>query len=337
MELRARKQALELAEAFEIARGRRVEQEVVVVEVEHEGTTGIGEGAPVYFWEETADSALGFLREEAGKLVGDDPFALEAAGRRLAARPGEQGAKAALDASLHDWIGKRLGQPVWRLLGLAPSGPATSYTIGIDTVEGTTRRMARAAGFRAIKIKVGSGDDLPRLEAVRRETDVPIRVDANEGWTLEEARGLIPELVRLGVELIEQPFPAADHESFRALRELAELPPVIVDEGLGDLRSVAEIATYADGVNVKLAKTGGPREAVRVIHAARALGLRVMVGCMIESELGVAPAAHIASLVDYVDLDGHLLLASSPFRGLELVDGVVRPSLEPGLGVSAAR
>ena len=334
MEFRARKQTLELAETFAIARGERVEQEVVQVELEHEGTVGFGEAAPVYYWGESADSALGFLREDAGELLGADPFALEAIGRRLSSRPGERGAKAAVDAALHDWVGKRLGQPLWLLLGLDRSVPPTSYTVGLDTTEGTVRRARGARGFRALKVKVGGSDDLSRLEAVRRDTDVPIRVDANEGWTLEAARELAPELARLGIELIEQPFPAADRDSFRALRELPELPPLFVDEGLGDLRSVPEIATYADGINVKLAKAGGPREAVRIIHAARALGLRVMLGCMIESELGVAPAAHIASLADYVDLDGHLLLAHSPFRGLELADGRVLPSFEPGLGVS---
>jgi L-Ala-D/L-Glu epimerase len=336
VDLQARKETLRLAETFAIARGERVEQEVVQVELEHEGTVGLGEAAPVYYWGESADSALGFIREEAEELVGADPFALEAIGRRLAARPGEQGAKAAIDAALHDWVGKRLGQPLWLLMGLERGGPPTSYTIGLDTTEATARRVREAGRFRAVKVKLGDGNDLSRLEAVRRETDVPIRVDANEGWTLEVARELAPELTRLGIELVEQPFPAADRDAFRALGELPTLPPVLVDEGLTDLRSIPEIATYADGINVKLAKAGGPREAVRMIHAARALGLHVMLGCMVESELGIAPAAHIAALADYVDLDGHLLLANSPFRGLELAEGRVLPALEPGLGIRPA-
>ena len=151
---------------------------------------------------------------------------------------------------------------------------------------------------------------------MRDESDAPLRVDANEGWTLESARELMPELIRLGVEFVEQPFPAADLDSFRALRELHPRLPVVVDEGCQDLRDVAPAAAYADGINVKLAKSGGVREAVRMIHAARALGLRVMLGCMVESQLGVAPAAAIASLADWVDLDGHLLLADQPFTGL---------------------
>ena len=336
MELRARTQTLELGETFAIARGERLEQDVVLVELEHDGVVGSGEAAPIDYWGETMDSALAFLVEEAPGLLGADPFALEAIGRRLGSRPGEQAAKAALDAALHDWVGKRLGLPVWRLLGLERGAPPTSYTIGIDSIEGTARRTRAARGFRALKVKVGGPEDLPRLEAVRAEADVPIRVDANEGWTLDAARELMPELVRLGVELIEQPFPAPDHESFRGLREVPGVPPLVVDEGLRELRDIPEIGSYADGVNVKLEKAGGSRNAIRMIHAARALGLRVMIGCMIGSELGIAPGAQISSLADHVDLDGHLLLASSPYRGLELSDGVVLPSSEPGLGVMAS-
>jgi L-alanine-DL-glutamate epimerase-like enolase superfamily enzyme len=165
---------------------------------------------------------------------------------------------------------------------------------------------------------------------------VPLRVDANEGWTLEAARELLPSLVELGVELIEQPFPADDLESFRALRELEPRPPIVVDEGCHDLRDVARVATYADAINVKLAKAGGVREAIRMVHAARALGLGVMIGCMVESQLGIAPAAHIASLGSWLDLDGHLLLADQPYLGLQLRDGAVVPSDAPGLGVEPA-
>jgi L-alanine-DL-glutamate epimerase-like enolase superfamily enzyme len=336
MQLRAHTATLALGETFAIARGARETQDVVQVELEHEGVVGLGEGTPVYYWGETAESALGFLTGEARALVGENPFELESIGARLAARSGEQAAKAALDAALHDWIGKRLGQPVWRLLGLSPTGPPTSFTIGIDTVNGTADRARRARAFEVLKVKAGGPDDVARLEAVRGESAARLRVDGNEGWTLETLRELMPALIELGVEYVEQPFPADDVESFRALRELPERLPVIVDEGCRDLASVAAIAGYADGINIKLAKAGGVREAVRMVHAARALGLRVMLGCMVESALGIAPAAHIASLVDYADLDGHLLLADQPFTGLELRDGRVTPSSDPGLGVKRA-
>lgn len=336
MELRTKTANLALAEEFGISRGSRTTQAVVQVELEHEGIVGLGEAAPVYYRGETLDSSADFLTVGAPALVGEDPFALEAIGSRLEDVDGEAAGKAALDAALHDWIGKRLGVPVWRLLGLSPEAPPTSYTIGIDSVEGTRDRARRASAYRALKIKVGGPDDLPRLEAVRSQTDVPLRVDANEGWTLETARELMPSLLELGVEFVEQPFPAADVESFRALRELARCPPVVVDEGCHDLTDVAPVAGYAEGINVKLAKAGGIREAVRMIHAARALGLRVMLGCMIESQLGVAPAAAIASLADWVDLDGHLLLADEPFSGLRFEAGRVLPGNGPGLGLRAA-
>ena len=333
MEIRARTVSLGLAETFAIARSSVDETAVVQVELEHDGVTGHGEGSPVYFWGETIESMLAFLDEEAPALLGDDPFSLEAIGRRLDRRPGEQGAKQALNGALHDWVGKRLGQPIWRLLGLEPESPPTSYTIGIDTVDGTADRARRATGFEVLKVKVGGADDLARLEAVRRSSPARVRVDGNEGWTLETARDLMPALVELGVELVEQPFPAADLDAFRALRELSPRLPVIVDEGCRDLDSVAPAAAYAEGINVKLAKAGGLREAIRMVHAARALGMVVMLGCMLESQLGIAQAVQMASLVDYVDLDGHLLLVDEPWVGLRLERGAVLPSGAPGLGV----
>ena len=336
MELRATTASLALAEEFGIARGSRTTQSVVQVELEHEGIVGRGEAAPVYYRGESIESARDFLTTAAPPLVGDDPFALEDIEERLEDVEGEAAGKAALDAALHDWIGHRLGVPLWRLLGLSPTAPPTSYTIGIDSVEGTRDRARRARDFRALKVKMGGAEDLERVEAVRAESDAPLRVDANEGWTLESARELMPELIRLGVEFVEQPFPAADIDSFTALSELHPRLPVVVDEGCQDLADVAPAAAYAEGINVKLAKSGGVREAVRMIHAARALGLRVMIGCMVESQLGVAPAAALASLADWVDLDGHLLLADQPFTGLRFEDGRVLPSAEPGLGVAPA-
>jgi len=332
VQLTSRTVVLALAEEFGIARGARTETSVVRVELAHEGTVGRGEAHPVYYRGETTESASAFLADAAARL-GEDPFALEDVLARLS---GDAAGRAALDAALHDWVGRRLGVPVWRLLGLSRRAPVTSFTLGIDTLEGTRDRARRAAGYRSLKVKVGGAEDLARLEAVRSESDAPLRVDANEGWTLEQARELVPALVELGVELIEQPFPAADLESFRALRELSPRPPLIVDEGCQDLGDVAAVAGYADGINVKLAKSGGLREAVRMVHAARALGLQVMIGCMVESQLGIAPAAQIASLADWVDLDGHLLLRDEPFRGLQLEDGRVLPSHGPGLGVEPA-
>jgi L-Ala-D/L-Glu epimerase len=330
MELRPSIATLRLAQPFGIARGSRTEQRVVRVEVEADGVVGRGEAAPIYYRGNSEESALAFLEAVDPPR---DPFELEEG----LPREGDAAGRSALDSALHDWIGRRLGVPVWRLLGLSrENAPPTSYTIGIDTVESTLDRVKRASEFGALKVKVGGTEDLARLYAVRTQSDVPLRVDANEGWTLEEARELMPALIELEVELVEQPFPAGDLESFRALRQLQPRPPIIVDEGCHDLSEVAKVATYADGINIKLAKSGGLREALRMAHAARALRLSVMLGCMIESQLGIAPAAQIASLADWVDLDGHLLLADQPFTGLEFEAGRVLPSQGPGLGVEPA-
>jgi L-alanine-DL-glutamate epimerase-like enolase superfamily enzyme len=215
-------------------------------------------------------------------------------------------------------------------------GPPTSYTIGIDTVEGTADRVRRAPGYDVYKIKVGGPGDLERLRAVREETSARLRIDGNEGWDLATARDLTPELISLGVEFVEQPFPAADIESFAEYRRLPDRLPVLIDEGCKDLGSIPSIATYADGIVIKLAKSGGIGEALRMIHAARALDLRIMLGCMIESELGISQAAQLGSLVDYIDLDGHLLISNAPFTGLGLVDGRLVLSDAPGLGVRRA-
>lgn len=337
MQIRARTETLPLAHTFAISRRSSDAAEVIRVEVEHDGLIGHGEAAPIYYKDEEPAGAVEFLLEEAQPLIGDEsPFDLERISARLADVDGQMAAKAAVDGALHDWVGKRLGVPVWQLLGLTPDAPPTSYTIGIASIEETRERTRAAAAFTRLKLKVGAPKDLERLRAVRAETDVPLRVDANEGWTLDTARELVPELVALGVELLEQPFPAGDEDSLAALAVLHPRPAIVLDESCHDLRDVAPAARHADGINIKLAKAGGLREAVRMIHAARALGLRIMLGCMVESQLAVAPAAHIASLVDWVDLDGHLLLAEQPFEGLELVDGRVLPADAPGLGVRAA-
>jgi L-alanine-DL-glutamate epimerase-like enolase superfamily enzyme len=239
----------------------------------------------------------------------------------------------ALDGALHDWLGRRVGQPLRHLLGTSRLTPPTSYTIGIDTVEGTADRARRAVGFEVLKVKVGGPGDLERLRAVRAESSARIRIDGNEGWDLDTARELMPALLELGVEFVEQPFPAGDLEAFYGYRALQPRLPVLIDEGCKDLASVANIAAYADGIVIKLSKCGGIREALRMIHAARALQLRVMLGCMIESELGIAQAAQLGSLVDYIDLDGHLLISSKPFSGLGLQDGRLVLSDGPGLGI----
>jgi L-alanine-DL-glutamate epimerase-like enolase superfamily enzyme len=335
MRLHARIATLEHAEPFVISRSAETHSRVVQAALEWDGHVGYGEGAPDERYGESPESALAWLGA-AATLVGDDPFALEAIERRLAdAAPGEMAARCALDGALHDLVGKACGQPVWRLLGLdRATTPPTSYTISIDTLEGTADRARRARGYRALKIKVGGPDDLERVRAVRREAPAAaIRVDANEAWSVADTRALCPDLAALGVELIEQPLHADDANGYRELHSLRLPIPILLDESCHTLPDVARAAGLADGVNIKLTKSGGIREALRMLHAARALGLRVMLGCMNESSLGIAAAAQLAPLVDVADIDGHLLNANDPFTGLELADGVVRPAPAPGLGV----
>jgi L-alanine-DL-glutamate epimerase-like enolase superfamily enzyme len=335
--LSATTHVLTLRETFEIARGAEDEATVVSATLEHDGVVAYGEGAPVDYWGETPAEIVDAVEAEGLALLGGDLFAGETILARLAVWDGPQGAKMALDGLVHDWLGKRLGQPLRRVLGTDRITPPTSYTIGIDSVEGTADRTRRATGYEVLKVKVGGPGDLERLRAIRAETDVRLRIDGNEGWDLETARALTPELLQLGIEFVEQPFPAADIDSFLEYRALPERLPVLIDEGCRDLGSVAGIATYADGIVIKLAKCGGIREALRMIHAARALDVEVMLGCMIESELGISQAAQLGSLADYVDLDGHLLISNAPFTGLGLADGRLVLSDGPGLGVEPAR
>jgi L-alanine-DL-glutamate epimerase-like enolase superfamily enzyme len=335
-ELSVSTRVLTLRETFQIARGAADEETVVVAELERDGVLAYGEGAPVDYWGETPAAMAEAIEADGSALLGDDLFAGEAIAARLAAWDGPQGAKMALDGLVGDWLGKRLAQPLWRVLGTGRATPATSYTIGIDSVEGTAGKVRRAPGYEVYKIKVGGPGDLERLRAVRGETSARLRIDGNEGWDLETARELTPELIALGVEFVEQPFPAADLDSFAEYRRLPERLPVLIDEGCKDLGSVASIAGYADGIVIKLAKCGGIREALRMIHAARALDLEVMLGCMIESELGISAAAQLGSLADYIDLDGHLLISNAPFTGLGLSEGRLVLSGRPGLGVERA-
>jgi L-alanine-DL-glutamate epimerase-like enolase superfamily enzyme len=324
---------LELTETFTIARGSEDTARVVEVEIRHEGISGFGEAAPIDRYHESAESAAAYVEEVATEL-GDDPFALEEVMRRL---PEEQfAARAAIDAALHDLCGTLIGKPVWRLLGLARSGPPTSFTIGLGTPDEMARKAERAHAtgrFRRLKLKLGAGDglDVERVRAVRGVTDVPLQVDVNEYWTLDEALDSLPQLAALGVEYCEQPLPAGDPAGAE-LKRRSPLP-IYVDEDCHTLLDVAACAGIAHGINIKLAKSGGIREAVRMAHAARALGLGVMLGCMVESGLGIAAGAAMASLCDHVDLDGNLLIAHDPWSGVELVDGVQTPSEEPGLGV----
>jgi L-Ala-D/L-Glu epimerase / N-acetyl-D-glutamate racemase len=335
VELEARAVTYQLAETFVISRGAADDSESVVTEVTYAGVTGYGEGTPIDRYDEDAAGAAGFLNE-AAEVLGDDPFAFDEIQARLPKTPHMQAARAGLDHALHDLCGKLVGQPVWRLLGLRRDGPPTAWTIWLGDPDDMGRRAEQAAPrFRRLKLKLGGGDglDVERVRAVRSVTDLPLQVDVNEYWSVDEALDALPHLARLGVEYCEQPLPAGDSGGPRV--KAASPIPIYVDEDCHTLADVAACAERAHGINIKLSKSGGIREAVRMAHAARALGLGVMLGCMTESGLGIAAGAQIASLCDFIDLDGNLLLLEDPWPGVELRDGVQRPSDRPGLGVEA--
>jgi L-alanine-DL-glutamate epimerase-like enolase superfamily enzyme len=335
VELSARIVRLQLAETFVISRESADFYDVVQVELRHERFVGYGEAAPIDRYGETAESALAFVEQHAG-LLGEDPFALESIRARLGEVDGEHAAKSALDAALHDLAGKAVDTPVWRLLGLPRSGPPTSWTVWLGDPDDMARRAEQAAPrFRRLKLKLGGGDglDVERVRAVRGVTGLPLMVDVNEWWSVDEALEALPQLAGLGVEYCEQPLRAGDPGG-ETLRERSPLP-VYLDEDCHEAADVPRCAELGHGVNIKLAKSGGIREAVRIAHVARALGLGVMLGCMVESGLGIAAGCVVAPLCDHVDLDGNLLLADDPFPGPTFADGVQLPADAPGLGVQA--
>ena len=334
MRLSARIATLELAETFVISRSAQDTADVVYVELEHDGVTGYGEATPIARYGQSAESALAYLEAQADAL-GDDPWALEEIESRLPSE--EPAARAAIDAALHDVQGKLTGQPVWRLLGLRRAGPPTSWTIWLGDPDDMARRTEAVAGrFKRLKLKLGGRDglDVERVRAVRGVSNAPLMVDVNEAWSLDEAMEALAQLDLLGVEYCEQPLPARDPDG-PTLKQRSPLP-IFVDEDCHTAADVPACAERAHGVNIKLAKSGGIREAVRIAHVARALGLGVMLGCMNESGLAVSAGAQIASLCDHVDLDGNLLLRHDPWPCVELVDGVQLPSDSPGLGVREA-
>jgi L-alanine-DL-glutamate epimerase-like enolase superfamily enzyme len=332
MDVQAEIVRLTLAETFVISRESQDWADVVHVTIAHDGQVGRGEAAPIERYGESAASALAFV-ERHGHLVGDDPFALEEVGVRLGELEGEQAAKSALDAALHDLQGKLLGISVNRLLGLPRVGPPTSWTVWLGDPDDMAKRAAAAAPrFRRLKLKLGGGDglDVERVQAVRAVTALPLQVDVNEWWAADEALDACGALAALGVEYVEQPLREGDPGGAE-LRRRSPVP-IYVDEDCHTLADVAACREIAHGLNIKLAKAGGIREAVRMAHAARALGLGVMLGCMIESGLGIAAGCAVAPLCDHVDLDGNLLLEHDPAPGPTFADGIQVASDGAGLG-----
>jgi L-Ala-D/L-Glu epimerase len=306
-----------------------------------DGIEGWGEAAATPYYGETAESVQAVmprLRRAVLSAVEDGSFSLDRIERAVDHAIGRNpAARAAISAALHDLVGKRLGVPVWRLWGLDPAtAPVSSFTLGIDRLDVMREKVREAAAYSILKIKVGTPRDEEILRMIREEApEKTLRVDANTAWTAKQAIAALPMLQEYGVEFVEQPLPPEDTEGLRRLCRVSPLP-IIADESCEVASDVGRLYGAVDGVNIKLAKCGSLREAVRIVHAARALGMEVMLGCMIESTLGIAAAVQLAPLVDYVDLDGAALLADDPFDGPGLeADGSLRFNEAPGLGVTA--
>ena len=304
--------------------------------VDSDGQEGWGEADPSSFYGENLDTVLAGCERLRAHLP-SDPFDLEAAEARWEhVLPKNGAARAAFSAALHDLVGKKLGQPLWRLWGLDPAkAPPSSFTIGLDTNEKIAAKIKEAEQYPILKIKLGTDRDEAILKTIRDATDKPIRVDANAGWTVPRAKEMIPMLREYGVEFLEQPLVPDDLDGLTEVRRVAAAHqlPVVVDESCLVAADIPRLAGRVDGINIKLAKCGSLREALRMIATARAHGMLVMVGCMIETSLGITAAAHFTPLVDAADLDGAALTVDDPFTGATIDGGQIRLPTEPGLGV----
>ena len=304
--------------------------------VDGDGQEGWGEADPSSFYGESLETVLAAFGKLAAHLP-RDPFDLQGAEARWEqVVPKNWAARAALSAALHDLVGKKLGQPLWRLWGLDPAkAPISSFTIGLDTPEKIRAKVREADAYPILKIKLGTDHDEEILRTIRDATDKPIRVDANAGWDVKRAKQMIPKLKECGVEFLEQPLVPDDIDGLAEVRRVASKHnlPVVVDESCLVAADIPRLAGRVDGINIKLAKCGSLREALRMIATARAHGMLVMVGCMIETSLGITAAAHFTPLVDAADLDGAALTVDDPFTGATIDHGQIRLPTGPGLGV----
>jgi len=345
--LQARPMDLTTKHVFGISRSASQVFHNVFVTLRAGGIEGVGEAAPSPFYGEDQDSTLRALETMKVELAKNS--------RLLAGESGDwsgfnhqtvsevvavaeepcAAARAAVDMALYDILGKSLKAPLWRILGLDPGRtPITSFTIGLDDLDAMLEKVEEAKDFPLLKVKLDRGADVGVIEAIRRKSSQRIRVDANCAWAPAEAVDVIRELERLGVEMVEQPVPKEDLDGLKYITERVNVP-IFADESCMVSADIPRLAGRVDGINVKLMKCGGVSEALRMIHTARAHGLRVMIGCMIESSIAITAAAHLTPLVDAADLDGALLLKDDPFEGMSVRDGKIVLPDGPGLGVTA--
>jgi L-alanine-DL-glutamate epimerase-like enolase superfamily enzyme len=320
---------LDLKTTFRVAHGASDQRYNVLVYLDD----GVGEAAVVPYYGETQEGIIEYLKSV--PELGDNPFDMDGV---LSRRPvGSRAARSAIDEALHDLWGKRLGQPLYRLFGLNPNNlPLTSFTIGMDEPE-VMAEQVKASNYPIIKIKLGSEKDEAIVAAIRKATNAKLMVDANAGWTREHALQMIPRLIDYDLELIEQPLAVDDVEGYFWLKEKLRAQkvniPIFADETAKTSHDVVKLAGAIDGVVVKTMKSEGIREALRMIHTARAHDMQIMLGCFIESSVGATAAAHLAPLCDYADLDGPLLIKNDPYRGLKYDGAKFTLPDGPGLGL----
>ena len=313
-------------------------RDVLYVHYSHDGISGVGEGAPIVRYKEDAKGAQAAVNSVLPLLDSSDPTQFEKVISEVFARvTGQWAGKAAIDIALMDWMGKKLGVPLYEYFGLDPKdAPVTDFSIGIDTPAITREKVKEAAAFPILKIKVGLDTDEQTIAAVRSVTDKPLRVDANEGWTDREvAARKIDWLSKQNVQFVEQPMPADRIEDLRWLHERASLP-LMGDESCRHPADIPKLVGVFDALNFKLDKTGGMTQTYMMIQMARSLGFKTMLGCMVSSSCSITAAAHLSPLVDYADLDGNLLVANDPYRGVTVKDGQLILPNRPGLGLLSA-
>ena len=324
---------LRLSTPFRISRGMQNTASNVIVQIQYNEHVGYGEAAPDEYYGENQETVLACISTFAGNL-GEDPFLIEDIMSHLdhliRLNPA---AKAAVDMALYDLVGKLLNVPVYKLLGLNPKHtPHTSFTLGIDTPDNMAKKALLARDYPILKVKVGTKHDLDNLKAIREVSTATIRVDANTAWTPKEAIKMINALAPYGIEFVEQPTSPRNLDGLRLIRDNVPVP-IIADESCVTAEDIPGLAECVDGVNFKLMKSNGITNVLKMIHVARAHNLRVMIGCMIESSLAITAAAHLTPLVDYADLDGHLLIDNDPYEGVKVVNGKLMLPNAPGLGV----
>ena len=335
LNLRFRPYELQLRHAFNLARSQRTSTPGVQVEIEYDGIVGYGEASMPPYLGESIQSVTQFL-SQLDLSQFSDPFRIEDIHEYMeSVAPNNRAAKASVDIALHDLTGKIMGQPWYKIWGLNPERtPNTSFTISYDAdPEEMRKKIEETAPYKVVKVKMGLDHDKEIVEALRRHTDVPICVDANQGWTdKEKALEMCHWLAERNCLFVEQPMDKSAIDDTAWLRERSPLP-IIADEFLQRMPDVRRAAGVYDGINIKLMKSTGMHEAYQTASLARALGMKVMLGCMTETSCAVSAASQLAPLVDWADLDGNLLIANDIFDGMKIVDGKVTIPNRPGIGV----